>query len=289
MSADLEAAAIKGACNVANGLASKIFTATGVQLALDIKEAQGQGYRTILDLVVKDESIPYDERIAFVSSYDQTIKAERRKAKAFMGAVAHIKESSDPSEVDDDWLLDYFDKVSKVSDDSMQAIWSRVLGGKVNNPSEFSKSLLHLLFMLERKDADSFVNLSRFCFYRVGEDNAVHPAVLFGLKPSSYRKMGITDSSLSRLRSLGLVDLSYERGYTLGKEAVLQYGGSRIAVEGDSVNMGCVKLTEDGAALFGIIEKMNDDSVFDFTVTLLRRSGLSVTIVTGVNARSFVV
>ena len=51
-------------------------------------------------------------------------------------AVPLLTKASKPDSVEDDWLVNFFDKSRIVSDDEMQGLWSRVLAGEAKHSWE---------------------------------------------------------------------------------------------------------------------------------------------------------
>lgn len=46
--------------------------------------------------------------------------------------IPHLEETSNPANMEDDWLTNFFDKSRIVSDEEMQTIWANVLAGEAN-------------------------------------------------------------------------------------------------------------------------------------------------------------
>ena len=47
-------------------------------------------------------------------------------------AVPQLNKNANPDAMDDDWIVNFFDKSRKVSDSEMQTLWSRILAGEAN-------------------------------------------------------------------------------------------------------------------------------------------------------------
>ena len=267
--------------NVGEGavkLASKVLTATGANMHCGIKESLTEAHKTIIEAVVKDERFSIEERIDFVNAYEWNVKESRKRNKAFVGPIPFLKKDARPEDIDDNWIVEFFDRVSSVSEKQIDEIWARVLGEKANDPSKFSKRLLQSLFLMEKDDAETFLRLTRFCFYDLANLDSVHPIVFLGKKPETYARRGITDSALTRLQRLDLIDVDFGRGYSVGKRATLRYGSDTVNVEAESVNVGCVRFTDEGKCLYELVAKENESNVFEFTIGLLRSNGCKATV-----------
>lgn len=77
-------------------------------------------------------------------------------------ALAGVQESADPEEVEDDWIVNFFDKCRLISDEEMQDLWARVLSGEANQPGSYSKRIVNFLSSMGTHDARQFTNLCRF-------------------------------------------------------------------------------------------------------------------------------
>ena len=77
-------------------------------------------------------------------------------------AVAQLNEEAQPDSVEDDWLVNFFDKSRIVSDNEMQELWSRVLAGEANAPGTYSKRTVNFLSDLDKAEADLFTKLCGF-------------------------------------------------------------------------------------------------------------------------------
>lgn len=105
---------------------------------------------------------------------EEEAKRQLNIEKITRAALPYLEEKSSPENVEDDWITSFFDKCRIVSDEKMQALWSRVLAGEANNPSAFSKHTVNLLADLDKNDAEAFVRLC--CFTWLIEVRALFPS-----------------------------------------------------------------------------------------------------------------
>jgi hypothetical protein len=126
-------------------------------------------------------------------------------------AMPLLKENSDPSKMENDWVTNFFDKSRLVSDGEMQELWSKVLAGEANSPGSFSKRTVNLVSELEKKDAEAFVSLCRFAW-----DVGGFMPLVFDSKAEIYQKHGINFSSLTHLESIGLIKYNSLTGFVSG-------------------------------------------------------------------------
>lgn len=77
-------------------------------------------------------------------------------------SLPHLNDESNPNQMEDDWVTNFFYKSRIVSDEEMQGLWAQVLAGEANSPGSYSKRTVNLLSDLDKKDAELFQTLCRF-------------------------------------------------------------------------------------------------------------------------------
>ena len=90
--------------------------------------------------------------------YQKNIEAVTTKA------LPGLNENADPNSIEDDWIVNFFDKSRIVSDNEMQGLWSRVLAGEANVPGSYSKRTVNFLSDLDKSEANLFANLCGFAW-----------------------------------------------------------------------------------------------------------------------------
>ena len=164
-------------------------------------------------------------------------------------ALPQLDEKATPDSVEDDWLVNFFDKSRIVSDNEMQELWSRVLAGEANTPGTYSKRTVNCLSDLDKGDAELFIKLCGFG-WMIGE---LVPLV-FDVQAEIYNKNRINFNSLSHLESIGLIQFNSITSIVLSdlpkRFAVLYYGKS-LALEmpkdaNNRLEIGLVRLTKIG-------------------------------------------
>lgn len=76
-------------------------------------------------------------------------------------ALRQLTPEATPERVEDDWIVNFFDKCRLTSDRELQLVWSRVLAGEANAPGAFSRRTVNLLASLDKRDAEIFTALGR--------------------------------------------------------------------------------------------------------------------------------
>lgn len=167
-------------------------------------------------------------------------------------ALPQLKESANPDSIDDDWLVNFFDKSRIVSDDEMQGLWSRILAGEANSPGSYSRRTVNFISDLDKSEADLFTRLCGFCCV-IGRQ---YVPLVFNTEADIYNRQGINFGSVSDLQSIGLAQFNHLSGFAMAppsKRASLAYFGRRLAFEipkdAKDFPIGTVLLTRIGQQL----------------------------------------
>ena len=167
-------------------------------------------------------------------------------------ALPQLAERATPDSIEDDWVVNFFDKSRIVSNSEMQDLWSRVLAGEANVPGTYSKRTVNLLSDLDKADAQLFVRLCGFS-WMIGD---LVPLV-FDDQEAIYNKGGIDFNSLSHLESIGLIQFNTLADIVrigLPKKLAVSYYGKRFVLEmpkdaDNQLEIGGVLLTKAGQEL----------------------------------------
>lgn len=182
-------------------------------------------------------------------------------------AISDLGDDSDPSEVDDDWISNFFEKARIVSDKEMQELWSKVLSGEANRPGSYSRRTVNLIADLDKNDALLF---SRLCSYGWMVGNIV--PLVFDVQDEIYNSNGINFNSLSHLETLGLIRFNNIAGFSrlkLPKRFAVMYYGRPLQLEmehesDNKLNLGNVLLTQAGQELAPVCGSKPVDGFFEY-------------------------
>ena len=115
-------------------------------------------------------------------------------------ALPRLDENAKPDSIENDWLVNFFDKCRIVSDNQMQELWSRILAGEANSPGTYSKRTVNFLSDLDKTDADLFTKLCGFVWV-LGD----FVPLVFDDSAEIYNRYGINFDTLNHLDSIGLI------------------------------------------------------------------------------------
>jgi hypothetical protein len=182
-------------------------------------------------------------------------------------ALPQLEEKSDPSQMEDDWVTNFFDKSRIVSDNEMQDIWAKVLAGEANAPGTYSKRTVNFLGDLDKSDAELFQNLCSF-----GWIVGAFTPLIFDSEAEIYNKKGVNFTSLTHLDSIGLIQFQHISGFRrtgLPKKFAVLYCGKPLILEmqeeeKNSLSIGKILLTKLGQELVSVCSAPGVDGLFEY-------------------------
>lgn len=182
-------------------------------------------------------------------------------------AIPKLEENSDPNEMEDDWVTNFFDKSRIVSDNEMQGLWASVLAGEANSPGTYSKRTVNFLGDLDKKDAELFTTLCRFGWI-VGN----FTPLIFDSTDSIYNDVGINFDVLTHLDSIGLIQFGTATGFNrtgIPKKLTVAYGREPLTLtmekeEGNQLPIGNVLLTQTGRELVSVCQSPIVEGFVDY-------------------------
>ena len=182
-------------------------------------------------------------------------------------ALPQLNENATPDSIDDDWIVNFFDRSRIVSDDEMQSLWARVLAGEANAPGTYAKRTVNFLSDLDKPEAELFAKLCGFG-WRFGN---IVPLV-FDVQAEIYDRYGINFGALSHLDSIGLVQFHNLSGFKLlelPKSIVSHYYGKPLHLNlpkdtNNELEIGTVLLTRIGQELAPICGSKPVEGVWEY-------------------------
>ncbi|MEA3361628.1 MAG: DUF2806 domain-containing protein [Thermodesulfobacteriota bacterium] len=182
-------------------------------------------------------------------------------------AIPQLKNSSDPSRMEDDWVTNFFDKSRIVSDSEMQDLWASILAGEANSPGTYSKGTVNFLGDLDKRDAELFLALCSFGWF-VGS----FTPLIFDAQAPIYNDKGLNFNTLTYLDSIGLIQFSNLSGFSrtgLPKSFAVSYCRQPLNLtmeneEDNKLSIGKVLLTQVGIELALVCRAPSVDGFVDY-------------------------
>ena len=182
-------------------------------------------------------------------------------------ALPQLSENATPSSVEDDWIVNFFEKSRIVSDNEMQELWSRVLAGEANAPGTYSKRTVNFLSDLDKGEAALF---TKFCGFAWVIGNLV--PLVFDVQAETYNKHGINFNALQHLDSIGLVKFENLSGFIrqdVPERFTVNYYGRLLNLEkskdaGNNLEIGRTLFTRTGQELAPISGSKPVEGFFEY-------------------------
>lgn len=243
----------------------KILQPRGIDAAIE------EGHKKIIDEVMASTKLSHNEKICFLVTYKSQIKEYKNCKNIAEIAAYNILPEKQIEEVDSDWFAFFFDKAKLVSNESMQSIWGSILSEEINSPNSISRSFIHTLSIIDKKQADSFCSLCRFCWFDLDYDR-IHPFIYISKAQTIYKDYAITWDRLKALEYLGLINCDADPGYALEGPRRFRTGNIIVNVIGDPdsrdlIYVGNVMFTLNGRRLYDLVDaeyKRYRDDIFSF-------------------------
>ncbi len=150
-------------------------------------------------------------------------------------ALPHVTEEAKPEDVEEDWIVNFFDKCRIVSDEQMQDVWARILAGEANNPGTFSRKTVNILADMDKSDAELFTTL---CSFAWEFPDATVPLIYIDEDFFMEREINLT--SLADMESFGLI-LTDSMGFALNAG----HGAIQASYFGRSLELTLAKSAEN--------------------------------------------
>lgn len=154
---------------------------------------------------------------------------QSNREEILRAALPHVQEKARPAEMEEDWIMHFFDRCRLVSDANMQKLWARLLADEANAPGKFSKRTLNLVSEMSTGEARKF---ELFCACVV---HAPQPIPLItDERDVWYTNAGIDTDLLQSLSSAGLLTWNLSEGFTASTEGDaihFSYAGRLFKVE----------------------------------------------------------
>lgn len=204
-------------------------------------------------------------------AFRRFLKEEERKQKNIeeitRKALPQLADDAQPSNVEEDWIANFFDKSKLISNEEMQELWARILAGEANTPGSYSKRTVDLLSSLDKGDADLFTQLCGFGWYL---GNVV--PLIYNTENEIYNKNNITFNTISHLESIGVLQFENLAGYSrqkLPQKIKISYYGRHVELDlpkenNNILEIGKVRLTQVGQELAPICGSHPVDGFFEF-------------------------
>lgn len=202
----------------------------------------------------------------------EEVQNQENMEAVFSGAIPDLNTDADPDEMSTAWIRHFFESSKTVSDEYVRGVWSRILATEANRPGRYSIQTIRSLADFDRRDAEDFVKLCRFC---CEIDDASTVFVRF-IVDDVYKRHGIDDAFLLRLEELGVIRVDhgiFRGGFSMDIEegtGVNYYGRTgRLGPRDDGrllLSTGHIEYTRSGREIARICKTEPVDGFWEYLV-----------------------
>lgn len=193
-------------------------------------------------------------------------------------AALRLNDGARPEDIDDDWLVDFFEKCRTVGDETMQDLWAKLLSEEANNPNTFNRQVVGIVSTMGKLQAQLFERLCNYSWTWTFT-TPLHPFV-FDLSDEIYCFRFLTLNDISELESLGLVRLDHAVRFQLpvGDGTWIRYQGRGFKVIAKNPQVtafphGHVIFTNAGKLLARVSKVLPVDGFVDYVGKKLSELG----------------
>jgi len=243
---------LKGLSEPATKLIEKVSSAIGVlyEPRQIRKKAQAEADAKKITSLANIEISDLEAR-----ALERTIKSAARKQENIesitMQAALQMNEadSNVAENLNEDWIVHFFDQCENISDKDMQTIWAKILSGEAKSKGSYSKRTINFLSSLDKQDAELITAFGQFVWM------AAVPTPIFQDEPSNIiEKYGMTFPDLVHLESIGVITTGL--GYSLnfsGKLGRINYFGTPLYISFENLGPEEKKVVQTGTILLTTI------------------------------------
>jgi len=243
-------------------------------------EAEADRIRTISQIEITEI-----QRRAVLRFVAEESKKQANMESVTTKALPELEDNSRPQDVEEDWLVHFFDKCRLVSDDEMQQLWARVLAGEANSPGHYSLRTITALSTLSKDEGELFQNVCSH-FWLI---NNAWQVLVYDHEDRVYQSRGITFPSLTHLDDIGLISYDSLAGFQLTKlpkripaifckdKLVIEFKSD----ENNSLDLGHVMMTRVGKELAQLFTLGHKPEFKDYVIERWRRMGHKVLLADG--------
>lgn len=207
----------------------------------------------------------------------EEIKRQENIESILLLAAERLQDNSNPSEVEDDFIADLFDKAKNTSNFEMQSLWASLLAGEADRPGRFSKRTIVTVSELDRRDAELFTKFCSCC-WMLG--STLQPFLMADTK-KIFEARGIGFSEISHLSDIGLISFEPITGFswesktqktpaTIGLQYFSQRAELTISTGKPVISVGHALFTKVGAELATISGATFDEELRNSAISGLK-------------------
>lgn len=232
--------------------------------------------------ISESDSLTLEQKVWLNGIMGKNLKSLMREMDILGIALNNMDDNAKMSNLSEDWLLDFFDKASRITEET-KLIWGKLLSHAASNKNICSKALLNTLFLMGTEEMKNFLNVCQYCLVEMDIDDksdtiSAYPIIFFSKHVDTYNHQRISSLYLQKLQNLGLLDIDLKAEYIFAhKKMKMRYGNKIIELEHDKkIKIGNIRFTYDGFLLYQMSEKIYNSNILNYILEIWRGRGYCI-------------
>lgn len=275
---------------VSKGLGTAVVP-KDVRDILGRQAAQIEMFNDKKGIINEISDLSYNEQLSVIETqelYERTcsrlLHQEMKKQENIENIINSAKDilekeqedSISAKDVNEDWLMRFFNSVQDISDEKMQLLWGKILAGEIKQPNSFSLRSLDAMTKMSKDEAQLFEKLSSYVInfrgtYAILNDDNLNKRYSIPYKQIlALDECGIIDSSAMMSLSLGIdnettLEVIYDSQLLIG-----------AAKDERKIRIQIFKLTRIGMEIFKIVGCHYNNEYFGEVAKILARENKEI-------------
>lgn len=233
--------------------------------------------------ISESKALTLEQKVSLNAIIGKNLKSIKNQMDILCITIDNLDEDADINNLNEDWILDFFNKASLISEEDTKRVWGKLLACAASDRSICSKLLLNALFLMGSEEMSDFLNVCQYCFSEMNtksseERISSYPIIFYSKHVDTYNRQRISSMRLQKLQILGLVETNYKDEYIFTEKKVkLIYKDKVLEIESDKkIRIGNVRFTYEGFLLYKMSEKIFNTGIFNFTIEIWKRRKCAV-------------
>jgi len=224
-----------------------------------------------------EEEVAAIQRRAMDRVVLQEVRRQHNIEQIIQGAAVHATELPPPTDepLDPDWLNRFFDEAKDISQETMQALLSKILAGEVQKPGSFSRTTLAVVRNMSKDDAECFAKVAPYA-WRTGESGSTFEDVFVPGEDSEFEPARYTWFKYHSVLTLGAVGLMHAHSLVVQPDVYLRHQNLSYSVYNPrNKEFNAFSFTPAGAELIDAIPTVTDPRYQQQFLGALSRMGIA--------------
>jgi len=243
-----------------------------------LKEYKFEHELALKKQIAESNTLSLEAKITINTLLDKNLSDFKRQLNILGIAIDNFQANANAHNLSRDWILDFFDKASRITEQDTQLIWGKFLAYAASDKNICSKTLLNSIFLMGTEEFKDFLSVCQFTFSEVGmgsqtEQITAYPIIYYTKHIKTYTENRISTLRLHKLQTLGLIEVDMKDEYVFSKKTIkLIYKNKIIELEHDKkIKIGNVRFTYEGFLLYQMTDKIYNSNVLEYILEIWRR------------------